>query len=111
MKTFEKLTEDNFLNLKIKEHSGKSLIVFSADWCPYCITFFNNLKEYGKIESIFIADITDVESKLWNAFDLDVIPTMAIFEEGNLVKRWNGIVGQGLTINDIEDANSFFSKL
>jgi len=111
MKNFEKLTEDNFLNLKIKEHCGKSLIVFSADWCPYCITFFNNLKEYGEIESIFIADITDVESKLWNAFDLDVIPTMAIFEEGNLVKRWDGIVGQGLTINDIEGANLFFSKL
>ena len=100
MKNFEKLTEDNFLNLKIEEHSGKSLIVFSADWCPYCITFFNNLKEYGKIES-----------KLWNSFDLDVIPTMAIFEGGNLVKRWDGIIGQGLTINDIEDANSFFSKL
>jgi thiol-disulfide isomerase/thioredoxin len=111
MKNFEKLTEENFLNLKIKEHRGKSLIVFSADWCPYCITFFNNLKEYGMIESVFIADITDVESKLWNAFDLDVIPTMAIFEGGNLVKRWDGIIGQGLTINDIEDANSFFSKL
>jgi hypothetical protein len=36
---------------------------------------------------------------------------MAIFEEGNLVKRWDGIVGQGLTINDIEGANLFFSKL
>ncbi len=111
MKNLEKLTDKNFLNLKIKEHTGKSLIVFSADWCPFCITFFNNLKEYGNIESTFIADITDVESKLWNSFDLDVIPTMAIFKEGNLVKRWDGIIGQGLTINHIEDANLFFSEL
>ena len=109
MKNFEKLTEDNFFNLKIKKHTGKSLIVFSADWCPYCITFFNNLKEYTKITSILIADITDVESKLWDDFDLNVVPTMAIFDNGNLVKRWDGIIGQGLTINHIEEANSFFS--
>jgi thiol-disulfide isomerase/thioredoxin len=109
MKDFEKLTEQNFVDLQISEHQGKSLIVFSADWCPYCISFFNNLKEYAKITSILIADITDVESKLWDDFDLNVVPTMAIFDNGNLVKRWDGIIGQGLTINHIEEANSFFS--
>jgi len=109
MKDLEKLTEQNFVDLQISEHNGKSLIVFSADWCPYCISFFNNLKEYSKITSILIADITDVESKLWDDFDLNVVPTMAIFDNGNLVKRWDGIIGQGLTINHIEEANSFFS--
>ena len=111
MKYFEKITEEDFLNLKIKEHTNKSLIVFSADWCPYCISFFNNLKEYAKIDSILVADITDVESKLWDDFDLNVVPTMAIFDKGSLVKRWDGIIGQGLTINHIEDANLFFSEL
>jgi len=28
-----------------------------------------------------------------------------------LEKRWDGVLGRGLTINQIEDANSFFSKL
>jgi|TARA_B110000914_G_scaffold217799_1_gene224341 thiol-disulfide isomerase/thioredoxin len=111
MKNNKKLTDQNFSGLRIENHNGKSLIIFSADWCPYCISFFNNLKEYGKIESIFIADITDVESKLWDDFDLNVVPTMAIFEEGSMVKKWDGIIGQGLTINHIEEANSFFSKL
>ena len=97
MKGFERLTEKDFINLQIRKHDGKSLIVFSADWCPYCISFFNNLKEYTTIDSILIADITDVESKLWDDFDL------------NLVKRWDGFIGQGLTINHIEESNSFFS--
>ena len=109
MKNFERLTEKDFINLQIRKHDGKSLIVFSADWCPYCISFFNNLKEYTKIDSILIADITDVESKLWDDFDLNVVPTMAIFDKGTLVKRWDGIIGQGLTINHIEESNSFFS--
>lgn len=109
MKNLERLTEQNFIGLQIREHTDRSLIVFSADWCPYCISFFNNLKEYSKIDSILIADITDVESKLWDDFDLNVIPTMAIFDKGNLVKKWEGIIGQGLNINHIEEANSFFS--
>ena len=40
MKDFERLTEKDFINLQIRKHDGKSLIVFSADWCPYCISFF-----------------------------------------------------------------------
>jgi len=111
MKNNKKLADLNFSGLRIDNHTGKSLIVFSADWCPYCISFFNNLKEYGKIDSILIADITDVESKLWDDFDLNIVPTMAIFENGNLVKRWDGIIGQGLTINHIEEANLSFSMI
>ena len=59
----------------------------------------------------FIADIPDVDSKLWDSFDINVVPTMAIFKDGKLKKKWDGILGRGLTINQIEDANSFFSKV
>jgi len=106
-----RLYDSNFINLKINEHKGKSIVIFSADWCPYCLSFFNNWEEYGNIESVFIADITDVDSGLWDTFDINVVPTMAIFKEGNLEKRWDGILGQGITINQIEDANLSFSKL
>ena len=71
----------------------------------------NNANDYGDIESAFIADITDVDSKLWDSFDINVVPTMAVFKNGKLEKRWNGILGQGLNINQIEEANSFFSNL
>ena len=108
MKNFPKLTDSNFENRSIKDHTDKSIVFFSADWCPYCVSFFNNWKDYGKIESVLIADITDVDSKLWDSFDVNVVPTMAIFKEGKLEKRWDGILGQGITINQIEDANSSF---
>ena len=75
------------------------------------MSFFNNWKEYGEIESAFVADITDVNSELWDSFDVNVVPTMAIFKEGKLENWWDGVLGRGLTINQIEDANSFFSKL
>ena len=36
-----RLHESNFDNLDIKKHKGKSIVIFSADWCPYCVSFFN----------------------------------------------------------------------
>jgi len=111
MKDLPRLYDSNFDNLDIKKHKDKSIVFFSADWCPYCVSFSNNWKEYGEIQSAFVSDITDVNSELWDSFDLNVVPTMAIFKEGKLEKRWDGVLGRGLTINQIEDANSFFSKL
>ena len=110
MKDLPRLNDSNFDNLKIKEHKGKSVIFFSADWCPYCVSFFNNWKEYSKVEKAYIADITDIDSALWDSFDINVVPSMAVFTNGQLVRRWDGIIGQGLTIDQIEDVNSFCSK-
>ena len=73
----------------------------SAEW----LMFGNNAGHN------FVADITDVNSELWDSFDVNIVPTMAIFKEGRLEKRWDGVLGRGLTINPIEDANSFFSIL
>ena len=85
------------------------MVIFSADWCPYCVSFFNNWAEYSKVSDVFIADITDVESRLWDDFKINVVPTMAIFEDGILTKRWDGQLQRGLTINQIESVNEFFN--
>jgi len=111
VKDIVRLTDKNFVNQELQEYPGKFLVFFSADWCPYCVSFFNNWEEYGKIGNTLIADVTDVDSKLWDDFDLNVIPSMAIFIDGKLEKRWNGLLGRGLTINQIEDVSLFFSKL
>ena len=110
MKGIEKLYEGHFNNTKLKNIEGNLVIIFSADWCPYCVSFFNNWEEYSKVEKAYIADITDVDSALWDSFDINVVPTMAVFTNGQLVRRWDGIIGRGLTIDQIEDVNSFCSN-
>ena len=37
-----KIDQDDFKFEKLIEHHGKSVVIFSADWCPYCVSFFNN---------------------------------------------------------------------
>ena len=110
MKDLPRLTDENFDELRLVDHVGQSVIIFSADWCPYCISFFNNWKEYSRVHSVMIADLTSVGSRLWDDFELKVVPSMAIFEDGMMQKRWDGALERGLTIDQIKDVNSYFSK-
>ena len=110
MKSIQRIDQDDFDSDKLIAHKGKLIIIFSADWCPYCISFFNNWAEYSKVDNVLIADITDVESKLWDDFSIEVVPTMIAFDNGMPIKRWDGQLQRGLTINEIESVNSFFLK-
>ena len=102
-----KIVQDDFEFDRLIEHHGKSVVIFSADWCPYCVSFFNNWADYSEVSNVFIADISDVESKLWDVFNINVVPTMAVFENGDLKKRWDGLLQRGLTIDQIESVNEF----
>ena len=109
VKSIPKINQDDFESEKLVNHKGKSVVIFSADWCPYCISFFNNWSDYSEVSDVFIADITDVESELWDAFNITVVPTMAVFEDGLMKKRWNGQLQRGLTIDQIESVNEYFN--
>ena len=110
MKDLPRLTDEDFDEQRLENHLGQSVIIFSADWCPYCVSFFNNWREYSRVSSAMIADLTSIDSRLWEGFDLNVVPSMAIFKDGILQKRWDGILGRGLSIDQIEDVNSYFSE-
>ena len=110
VKSFSRINQDTFDLDVLQNHKGKTVVIFSADWCPYCVSFFNNWSEYGRVEDVCIADITDVESELWDSFDIEVVPTMAVFENGILVKRWDGQLQRGLNIDQIQSVNEYLSK-
>ena len=103
-----KIDQDDFDFDRLIKYCGKSVVIFSADWCPYCVSFFRNWNEYSEVPDVFIADITDVESKLWEVFNINVVPTMAVFENGSMKKRWEGQLQRGLTVDQIESVNEYF---
>jgi len=111
VKSFPRINQDNFDSDRLLNHKNKTVVIFSADWCPYCVSFFNNWSEYGRADDVCIADITDVESELWGSFDIEVVPTMVVFENGVLVKRWDGQLQRGLTIDQIQSVNDYLADL
>jgi thioredoxin 1 len=73
-------------------------VAFLADWCPFCREFrpeFERLRTEGMLE-LLVADMTDLESPLWDRFRIEVVPTVVVFRSGKPVYRADGVAGEGL---------------
>ncbi len=80
-------------------------MAFGAEWCPYCRDFRRRYeKQEGTLEGTTAwADVSDTDDPLWNAFHLDVIPTVVVFRDGGVFWRRDGASLKGLSDKDIED--------
>ncbi len=87
------------------KRSGTLTVLFAAEWCPFCRRFssiFDSvLSEKGMARGM--ADLSDLENPLWEEFDIDVVPTVMIFKEGELVYRKDGTLGRGLPDNAMDE--------
>jgi len=85
---------------------GRVLVFFYAEWCPFCRRSFPHLKNLKSTvkHNVFRADISDVRNILWNTFEVKVIPTLIIFENGSEVWRRNGRYIEGLGKADFKEA-------
>lgn len=70
---------------------GRVAVCFCADWCGYCHRFLPHLK---RIRDAWVVDVSDEEVPAWEAFDISVVPTVVVFEDGVPVKRWAGVLGE-----------------
>jgi thioredoxin 1 len=81
--------------------SGTLAVLFAAAWCPFCRRFSpifeSALTEKGMPAAL--ADLSDLENPLWETFDIQVVPTVMVFKDGELIYRMDGVLGQGLPDN------------
>jgi hypothetical protein len=92
---------------------GTWLVDFSAEWCGFCDDFlpmYAALEGNGEFE-VAIGDLTDVNSPLWDQFELKVTPTMIAFRDGAPVVRVDGRRNIGLTPNDIQTVRTALAAL
>jgi thioredoxin-like negative regulator of GroEL len=40
--------------------------------------------------------MSDLESPLWDTFDVRIVPTVVVFKEGRPIFRSDGVLGRGL---------------
>ncbi|MCW6167363.1 MAG: thioredoxin family protein [Thermoplasmatales archaeon] len=84
---------------------GRWCVAFLADWCPFCRSFrpmFEAADGAADI-SLAIADVTSEDSPLWDTFRIEVVPTIALFQDGKLIARRDGRPMQGLERTDLEN--------
>jgi thioredoxin-like negative regulator of GroEL len=92
----DRIGEESFVGRRLRRE-GTWAVAFLADWCPFCRKFrprfeLLSLARGGRL----IADLTAVESPLWDRFGIDVIPTVIVFREGLPGPRFDGVAGEGL---------------
>jgi thioredoxin 1 len=106
----DNLEPDKIDNILSKDK--KFLIMFYADWCPFCQKFkpiFESLPSLIPRESeikteyrTYGAKVNDDDNPLWEKFSINSIPTLIAFEEGRIVARRDAKMGIGLTKSDLD---------
>jgi thiol-disulfide isomerase/thioredoxin len=97
----ERLTAADFDGTTLAR-DGVLAVAFAADWCPYCREFMAEFKTAELSVESAMGDVTDEESALWDDFELEVVPTLVLFRDGEAVWRRDGIRHAGLTASDID---------
>ena len=88
---------------KVLSSEKKILVLFYADWCPYCANFkpifeeteSSNLQKKAAL-------VNEDENPLWDRFNIQAIPTMVAFQNGKILTRCDAKKGIGLTRADME---------
>jgi thioredoxin-like negative regulator of GroEL len=86
------------LNAQLQK-SHKSLALFYSSWCPYClrfVPFFNTKVEEAGFESIIHVLLEDNDNILWDDYGIAAVPTVILFENGQVCDRLDGRLGVGL---------------
>jgi thioredoxin 1 len=75
------------------------LALFSSTWCPYCQGFARsfdaNVASY-KFDLVIRVNMDDYDSLLWDEYDVEAVPTLILFENGEIKDRLDAGSGVGL---------------
>ncbi len=83
---------------QVLESQEPTVALFWATWCPFCRRYkpeFDKLaaQHAWRFASVYL---DDESNPLWDDYDVEVVPTLALFRGGKLVDRQDGILGYGL---------------
>jgi thioredoxin 1 len=82
--------------------NGKLVILVYATWCPFCMRFLPVFKKYAKDDGQFIL-AEDNNEIVAEKYDVDIVPTVLVFENGQIIKRLDGGAGIGLTESELSE--------
>lgn len=76
---------------------GIVFVLFYASWCPFSRSFLPIFEKYAQENPQGCLRVkTDDKAKLCKKYSVTVVPTVLIFEKGEVTKRLDGIPGAGL---------------
>ncbi len=87
---------------KLLTSGEKIVVMFYADWCPYCKRFKpifeSSISRHKKIG----ITINEDENPMWDRFAISAVPTVIAFDGNRIVGRKDAKMGVGLEKQDID---------
>jgi thioredoxin-like negative regulator of GroEL len=99
----EVLTDQDFRGRHL-DRPGTYAVCFAATWCPPTQAFVPLfLARKSQVPCTFaLADLTDMDTPLWEDFQIEITPTLLLFRSGEPVGRWDGRPMEGLSARDLD---------
>ncbi|MCW4005626.1 MAG: thioredoxin family protein [Candidatus Bathyarchaeota archaeon] len=82
------------------QKNPNAVVLFYASWCPFCRNFLPVFEEYAKTSSPAVymrVKLDEDENPLWERYSLDAVPSVLLFENGEVKRRLDCQRGIGLT--------------
>jgi thiol-disulfide isomerase/thioredoxin len=103
---YPSLLKEDFNNDRFLE-TGKILVFFYAEWCPFCRSAFQHLASLDSISyKVFRVDLSDEDNPLWTSLKIRRIPTLIAFDNGKELWRREATYMIGLRKADFKEADS-----
>ena len=82
-----------------------TVVLFWAPWCPFCAEFRPVFERYAASRDgrFAVVHLDREDNPLWNRYQVDVVPTLAVFRGGWLVARRDGRLFEGLSERELID--------
>ncbi|HOG12833.1 MAG: thioredoxin family protein [Smithellaceae bacterium] len=74
-----------------------------ATWCPFCRKVLPVFEKWALKEKRRLLLVADDDERAADVYDIDIFPTLILFEKGRIVKRLDGRPGVGLSEKQIAD--------
>lgn len=89
----------------VLESTEPTVVMFWATWCPFCRRFKPEFERLAATHPWRFASVhlDDEDNPLWDDYAVDVVPTLALFRDGKLVDRMNGVLGYGISRKMVDD--------
>jgi len=86
--------------MSILKSNGRVFTLFYASWCPFCRTFLPIFEKHAQKSGVirFLrVKIDDESNPLWEEYEIEVVPTVILFDGGKVTARLDGMLGRGLS--------------
>ena len=89
----------------VVESDEPTVVMFWATWCPFCRRFKQEFERLAAAHPWRFAAVylDDEDNPLWDDYAVDVVPTLALFHDGKVVDRLNGVLGYGISRKMVDD--------